>query len=277
MGRTRGCLWLTAGLVIAMLAALVGYLAISRATVRQAAPAGGAPDVPVVVAAQAVKVRSPLTEKDVVIRRMPVNAVPEGALRDVRSAVGKVITTDLYPGEAIVQQRLADPNSKSGDGRMALMVAANEVLMAFPASDLMSKVGMLKPGDHVDMFFSLKFPSNRGLGVAGAGAKDDEMATFNALPNVVLSAIVAGNAPAAASGSQPSPQAILLAVSPQDALVLKYVKDAGGSLDMVLRAPGAEQPIATEPVDVDYLIRRYRIPTEDYPMLSNRVPTGAKE
>jgi pilus assembly protein CpaB len=232
----------------------------------------------VVVAAQAVKVRSSLTEKDVVIRRMPVNAVPEGALRDVRSAVGKVVMTDLYPGEAIVQQRLADPNSKSGDGRMALMVAANEVLMAFPANDLMSKVGMLKPGDHVDMFFSLKFPSNRGLGVAGAGAKDEELATFNALPNVVLSAIVAGNAPAAAgSGSQPSPQAILLAVSSQDALVLKYVKDAGGSLDMVLRAPGAEQPIAAEPVDVDYLIRRYRIPTEDYLIQSNRVPTGAKE
>ena len=277
MGRTRGCLWLVAGLVIAMLAALVGYMAISRATVRQAAPAGGAPDVPVVVAAQAVKVRSPLTEKDVVIRRMPVNAVPEGALRDVQSAVGKATMTDLYPGETILQQRLADPNVKSGDGRMALMVAANEVLMAFPAADLMSKVGVLKPGDHVDMLFSMKVPTNRSLGVAGAGAKDEELATFNGLPNVVLSAIVAGSAPASGSGGQSNPQAILLAVSPQDALVLKFVKDAGGSLDMVLRAPGAEQPVATEPVDVDYLIRRYRISTEDYLIQRNNVPTEAKE
>jgi pilus assembly protein CpaB len=268
---------LTAGLVIAMLAALVGYLAISRATARQAAPAGGAPDVPVVVAAQAVKVRSPLTESDVVIRRVPVNAVPEGALRDVRSAAGKVTMTDLYPGETILQQRLADPNSKSGDGHMALMVAANEVLMAFPASDLMSKVGMLKPGDHVDMLFSMKVPTNRSLGVAGAGANDDELATFNALPNVVLSAIVAGNAPASGSGGQPSPQAILLAISPQDALVLKFVKDAGGSLDMVLRAPGAEQPVATEPVDMDFVIRRYRIPTEDYLIQQPSVTTKAGE
>jgi pilus assembly protein CpaB len=73
---------------------------------------------------------------------------------------------------------------------------------------------------------------------------------------------VAGTAPASGGGSQPVPQAILLTISPQDALVLKYVKDTGGSLDMVLRAPGAEQPSAAEPVDVDYLIRRYRIPTE---------------
>jgi hypothetical protein len=54
----------------------------------------------------------------------------------------------------------------------------------------------------------------------------------------------------------------MLAISSQDALVLKYVKDTDGVLDMVLRAPGAEQPAAAEPVDVDYLIRRYRIPTE---------------
>ena len=270
MGRTRGCLWLTAGVVLAVLAGLVGFLAISRAAARPAAPAFGAADVPVVVAAQAVKVRSPLTEEDVVIRRLPVNGVPEGALRDTRSAIGKVTMVDLYPGEAIMQQRLADPNVKSGDGRMALMLAGEQVLMALPASDLMSKVGVLKPGDHVDMLFSLDVPTNRGLGVAGAGevgaaaaaATQKEQATINALPNATVSAVVAGSAAGASNGGQSAPQAIMLMVSPQDALVLKYVKDAGGVLDMVLRAPGAEQPSTSDPVDVDYLIRRYRIPTE---------------
>ncbi len=268
MGRMRGCLWLTIGVVLAVLAGLVGYLALSRAAARQAAPASDATDVPVVVAAQAVKVRSPLAEKDVVLRRLPANGVPEGALRDVRSAVGKVTMVDLYPGEAILQQRLADPNVKSGDGRMALMVAGEQVLMALPASDLMSKVGVLKPGDRVDMLFSLEVPTNRVLAVAageagsGAGTTLKEQATINALPNAIVSAIVAGTASATGSGGQAAPQAIMLMVSPQDALVLKYVKDAGGTLDMVLRPPGAEQPSTADPVDVDYLIRRFRIPTE---------------
>ena len=44
--------------------------------------------------------------------------------------------------------------------------------------------------------------------------------------------------------------------------MLKYVKDAGGTLDMVLRAPGAEQPAEADPVDVDYVIKRYKLPTE---------------
>jgi hypothetical protein len=44
--------------------------------------------------------------------------------------------------------------------------------------------------------------------------------------------------------------------------MLKYVLDAGGIMDVVLRAPGVEQPFTTEPVDVDYLIRRYQTPIE---------------
>ncbi len=51
-----------------------------------------------------------------------------------------------------------------------------------------------------------------------------------------------------------------MTVSPQDALVLKYVKDSGGVLDVVLRAPGSEQPFEAGPVDFDYVINRYRIP-----------------
>jgi hypothetical protein len=44
-------------------------------------------------------------------------------------------------------------------------------------------------------------------------------------------------------------------------LLLKYAKDADGIVDIVLRAPGAERPFTVEPVDSDFMIRRYRIPT----------------
>jgi len=57
------------------------------------------------------------------------------------------------------------------------------------------------------------------------------------------------------------PEAVLLTIAPQDALALKYVVDAGGTMDLVLRAPGVERPFVADPVDVDYLINRYRIPT----------------
>ena len=58
MGRTRGFLWLVAGLVVAVLAALVAYTALSRATAQRAGQDVAGPQVQVVVAARAVAVRS---------------------------------------------------------------------------------------------------------------------------------------------------------------------------------------------------------------------------
>jgi hypothetical protein len=57
------------------------------------------------------------------------------------------------------------------------------------------------------------------------------------------------------------PDTVLVSISPQDGLAVKYAIDAGGVIDLVLRAPGVEKPFVTDPVDIDYLINRYRIPT----------------
>lgn len=267
MGRTRGCLWLLAGLVVALLAGVVGFMTLSRATSERAGAQDVSPQVQVVVASQAVVVRSALKTTDVSIKNMPVDAVPEGALRDLAEVVGKVTLVDLYTGEIILRQRLADPNVKSGDGRIALALADDQVLVAYPAVDLMSRSGVLKPGDRVDLFFSAKFDSNRTL--AGAGVKStassgsggqQETATFDALQSITISAVVAG--PGGSEKTAGPPTMLLLTLSPQDALTLKFLKDADGILDIVLRAPGVERPFVTDPVDADYLIRRYRIPVE---------------
>jgi pilus assembly protein CpaB len=259
-------------LVVAVLAGTVAFITLQRATAQRAGEdVLSGPQVPVVVAARAIEVRSLLTAEDLELKELPVEAAPEGAIRELEEAVGKITLVDLYPGEVILAQRLVDPNVITGDGRLALVIAEDEVLMAFPAHDLMSRVGVLKPGDHVDLLFSLDFPVNRGTEVslaegetaereaAGAG-QEEEQATFNLLQNVTIAAIVTGQTPT--GGEAGAPEAILLTVSPQDALLLKYAKDAGGIVDIVLRAPGTERPFSTEPVDVDYMIHRYRIPTE---------------
>lgn len=254
MGRLRGCLWLTAGLVVAVLAGGVAFISLQRATA-----AGTVDDldsarlVPVVVASEAIVVRSQLTVANLEVIEVPVDTTPEGAIGSVDQAVGKITLVDLYPGEIILAQRLLDPNVITGDGRLALVVADGEVLMAFPAQDLMSRIGVLKPGDHVDLLFSLEFAQE------GQGAEEDEeQVTFNLLQNVTIAAIVGSqNADGTVEGQ---PDALLLTVSPQDALQIKYAKDAGGIVDIVLRAPGVEQPFSVEPVDADYMIRKYGIP-----------------
>jgi pilus assembly protein CpaB len=113
----------------------------------------------------------------------------------------------------------------------------------------------------VDLLFSLDVPVGAALGGPSFGADQTEQMTFNLLQNITIAAVVGG--PTGTGGREDTkPIALLLTVSPQDALVLKYVKDAGGIPDIVLRPPGVEGPYETEPVDIDYVIDRYQIPTE---------------
>ncbi len=276
MGRLRGFLWLVAGLVVAGLAGIVGFITLSRAAAQSVGEMAAKPALPVVVAARAVALRSTLTSEDLEVKELPVDLLPEGVLSDVLDAQGKVALVDISPGELILAQRLMEPNAISADGRLALFIAEDEVLMAFPATDLMSRAGVLKPGDRVDLLISLHFPTDRGMvmlaeggNVAGPGGKE-ELATFVLLENVGIAGFVGGASAQEESDGILSPgakeassvEAILFTLSPQDALVLKYVKDAGGVQDIVLRAPGAEHPFSIEPVDVDFVINRYRIPTE---------------
>jgi len=275
LGRLRGFVWLVSGVVVAALAGIVAFVTLSRAVAQGTGEVVSAPGVSVVVAARAVSVGSTLTSDDLVSKELPVDLMPQGAITDASEAVGQVALVDLSLGEVILAQRLLDPNVTSGNGRLALFVAEDEVLMAFPPTDLMTTLGVLKPGDRVDLLVSLEFPANRKLDFATADgealgpAQREELATFVLLQNVGIAGIVGGPSSSDESGGilsssakevQPL-KAILFTLSPQDALVLKYVKDAGGIHDIVLRAPGADQPFSTEPVDVDYVINRYQIPT----------------
>jgi len=270
MGRLRGYLWLLAGLVVAALAGSVAFIALSRATADQMR--GGdliTPKRSVVVALRQVEVRGLLSTEDVELKELPVEAVPEGALDSIEQVIGRISLVALYPGEVVLQQRLLDPNVTSADGRMALVVAEDQVLMAFPASDLLSRSAILKPGDRVDFLFSFDLPVDRGTnfvpGMRATGTTEEgeevetELVTFDLLQNVAIAALVGEQGE---GGAAAPPNALLLVINPQDALVLKYMKDAGAMVDLVLRAPGAEGTFPVEPVDLDYLINGYIVPSE---------------
>lgn len=265
MARLRGFIWLGAGVVLALLAGLVAYSTLMRVSQTPTGPEAAGPTVTVVVAGRNVPVRSVLTLEDLVEAEFPAAIIPEGAVRATDGAVGRLSMQQLFPGQPILEQTLVDPNAVSPDGRQALYLLEDEVLMAIPAQDLLSRIGMLKPGDHVDLYFSLPFPEDRGIGAQDVEQKDQQT-TFALLENVTIAGLIGGIAApedGATDGAATvaPPEAVLLTIAPQDALALKYVVDAGGTMDLVLRAPGVERPFVADPVDIDYLINRYRIPT----------------
>lgn len=57
-------------------------------------------------------------------------------------------------------------------------------------------------------------------------------------------------------------RAYLLAVSPQDALVLKHLRDSGAIFDIVLRSPTSKELFELSPVMSDYINDRYQLKVE---------------
>ena len=92
--------------------------------------------------------------------------------------------------------------------------------------------------------------------------------------------------PAPGGGPTPTPAAALptvatLEVEPQDALVLKYARETGAQIDLVLRAAGdKESRFSTEAVTLQYLFERFRValpPKLDYTIGGGGgVPVGAR-
>jgi hypothetical protein len=52
---------------------------------------------------------------------------------------------------------------------------------------------------------------------------------------------------------------VILVVSQQDALVLKYARENNFIMDLALRAAGDEVLVTTEAVTLEYMIRRFNI------------------
>jgi Flp pilus assembly protein CpaB len=186
-----------------------------------------------------------------------------------------ITLVDVYPGEVILEQRLLDPNVESPNARLALVMAEDEVLMAFPAGDLINQLNVLKSGDHVDFHFTYALPIDRETGMLpfqqpttpGEGetaeSEPSETVTFSLLQNITLASVLRARDEEGQETGEP--QGLLLAVSPQEALVLKYMKDIGATVDLVLRSPGAEGEFPVETVDLDYIINGYILPGETQP------------
>jgi pilus assembly protein CpaB len=231
----------------------------------------------VVVAMHNVTLGTVLKPEDLRIAEVPITLAPEGALDTIDAAVGKFARVDLTTGEILLSQKLADPTNVSHD--LSFILQEDQVLMAFPASDLMSSINLIQRGDLVDILASIEAdtsPQTPALDQT-ANQKTQETGkqtyTFDALQRVQVTAMIVDiitensnvsnpvekGSTAESRNAQNKVRAYLLALNPQDALVIKHLKDIGAEFDIVLRAPNSNQLFDVNAVTSDYLIDRYQL------------------
>jgi hypothetical protein len=222
-----------------------------------------------VVTTHDIPVRSPLRAQDITVMDVPVQLAPLEALSNPEDVVGRVTMIPLVTGETIGEHHLADPTNYSHD--LAFVIEDDQVLMAFPSTDLMSRLNILQPGDVVDILVSLTAPVLPGPGAEAEEGSNDALFTFDAMQEVEISAVVVevltanrSGSPSASTASQgsegvefqpqPTPEP-----APSNTEPDKHIKDVGGIIDIVLRAPTASVRFELSPVMAEYLRDRFEL------------------
>jgi Flp pilus assembly protein CpaB len=283
------------GIIIAILGiglVLVGIFTLTSIIQRSLAPLPVA-DQPtpvleqVVVVTRDIALGTLLTSGDVTLMDVPVEVAPRNSLNDVELAVGRVTKTQLIAGEMVLTHNLADPTNINHD--LAYVLAPDKILMAFQPSDLMTNLGIIQRGDIIDILVTVskEVPISpdeaEQILVEDEDNTTTETFTFDAFQLVEVTAMVVeiitsdqnqqqgpttftsvGGEEEAPPTPVPSTQdirveAYLLAIDPQDALVLKHFQDTGAIFDLVIRSPNSTQLFDLLPVTEDFLVDRYQL------------------
>ena len=109
----------------------------------------GAQRSPVVVAARDLDATHPLVADDLALVSIPVDAVPEGALADPTSAMGKLPRAPLWRGQVVLGPALSDQAAPFHTG---LVLPTGMRAVALPVSSAAQAVGgAIVPGARVDV------------------------------------------------------------------------------------------------------------------------------
>jgi len=268
MNRRRGIIWLVAGLVLAILAAGLSYYAFQQVVVRQANAPVGKTTQTVVVAKQAINERAVIRLGDISTEERPLEQVPSGAVFKTDDAVGRIAVSSIAAGQVLLAQNLVASFTPTNlDQTKATTVSINfnqalgEDLVAFvlPVTDKLSKEGILLAGDHVDLLFSTDVVgAQEGTGgkVSIYAIQDLEVLQITYQPPPPEKADA--NKEGQSEPAQLVPKSLILAINPQDAVVLKYAIDTASPLDLVLRGQNNRRRFDVDAVQINTVSERYR-------------------
>lgn len=276
--KSKAILIIFAGVILVAVGVFASYLLI------QSFQAGQAPAEPEIFVEEVIKtdvvvvtrdlfLGDRITETDVELASIPVENAPRTAIPTLEGAVGKIIKSDLVQGQMVLSHNLADPTNNNQD--LSFILSDEHILYAFPAEDLMSRENIVQRGDIVDFFasFTVEIPSNEGPDPETGEEPEPLTRTFtiDAMQRLDVTALVVdiieeeqpdpNLLPGQTSAGPPTRitniRAYLLALDPQDALILKHLKDTGAVFDIVLRAPTSTVDFELTPVSEEFIIELY--------------------
>ena len=144
-------------IAVALGCGLLSAIGIIQAMGNKADAAPKIPMGPVVVAISHLDHKDKLNDENVKLENWPVNLIPEGASTDLAEVRGKVITTRLSKGQAIIQQTVFAKEEVPG---LAIPPGHKVINIKVPPEDAMP--GLMHPGDRVDIIGVFRIRDKKG-------------------------------------------------------------------------------------------------------------------
>ncbi|HEV8229868.1 MAG TPA: Flp pilus assembly protein CpaB [Candidatus Limnocylindria bacterium] len=219
------------GLVLALVTGLLLY-----GTVSATARVGDTHDrVDVVVARVPIAANAPITADALDRRAYPSELAPSGSVSDPGSLVGQRLTIAVPPGAPVLRGFVSGSAVQTSS---AFAPSQGQVLVSFPTTDPLTSAGFVQVGDRVDLLATV--------------TTGDRRVTQKTLQNLEVLAVAGG------TRDQPG-RALVFIVDHQTSLVLKYLRDSGAVIDVVLRSRDDTGAVNTRAVDLLYLTQNFGV------------------
>lgn len=251
MTRRSGWMLVVLGLVLAISAGAMVYVVLqnqrveaqelaTRLAQEQVAPP---PTMKLPVAARTLEPGTVISAQDYVLKDFPLDLVPVMAISDTAGLESRVLVQTVGQGETFRNSQFLGGTGAA----ISQQLKQGHVLFAFPIVDLLSQSDLIQDGDHLDLLLTLE----------QTGAEGDEVGRITAITLQNIEVFRVLRPPATEEDKQPKATALLFSMRPEDAVMVKFVKDAGGTIDFTLRSPTDQANFQVPAIDDAELLRRY--------------------
>jgi pilus assembly protein CpaB len=256
-GRRSGIIIMAVGFVVAVLAAVLVFAVAQQSRVPETAPETVA-QVYVVTATQDVESGSLVPAEAFALKPFPKAYVPQGALTTLEQLTGTYATTRLTRDQILLASQVTATRPATN---LSESIPAGKVALWMPLPELLAQAGVLRAGDRVDILLTMPLPEPAVGLTTLTTLQNVELLYVGAPPaaatqGAAAAALASALAPPAAAGSA---RMVLFVVDPQDALVAKFIKDSGGTIDYAMRARASQDVAGTVAVDARALAGRFNV------------------
>lgn len=265
----RALIIILTGLFAAIAAGLVVYFLLqnTRQTVSQSqlTPVTGVatarPTSVVIVAAIDIPPNSVITTSMLLTSTYPTDLISADAIRNASEVLGSTAKTSVFSGQVLLKRQFVAAQGRTG---ASVNIPPGKVLVAFPSTDMLNATGAVQPGDHVDIMLTIpisgttRIDSGTGSG-SQVAAGGQAIVTQGTIQNIEVYTIGNWTPPGQTANAETrgTLKVITFVVDHQEALILKYVKDSGGTIDLAVRSSLDNKTVQTDPVTIDYLVDLY--------------------